>query len=110
MSTPIGQTALTGIKAGAFVAVSPPALVVLATGGNLFGNIIAGLMLRAATNGQYDSAFNVLMTSPGLWKALKYSASIGCAISAISFIGFCVAEGRAPTWGEIQGKKEQEAY
>lgn len=97
MATPLGQASLTGIQAGVVIAVAPPALVILLNGRHLIETIVLGLLARAATEGRYNTAFNLIIVSPLLWRVTCYTAVIGSAISAISLIGFYYAEQRLPT-------------
>ena len=85
------------MQVGGLVAIASPVFITLLTTKNLLRSIITGLFLRIATDGQHDSPFNVLIMSPFVWKATKITVPIGCAISTISFLGFCYAEGRLPT-------------
>ncbi|WP_148258991.1 hypothetical protein [Simkania negevensis] len=75
MTTPIGQTAISGIYIGGLVAVSPPTIVLLTAGSNVFKAIIAGILVNTVTDGRMDSAFNILITSPRLSPHALYSST-----------------------------------
>jgi len=101
MISSVGQKAITGIYIGGAVAVAPPALALLSAGSNVFKAVIGGLLLHATTGGQYNSAFNVLITSPRLWQAMLFTVPVGSAISAISALGFFFSEGRFPNTQDL---------
>ena len=109
MSTDIGRLAVNGMYAGPIIAIAPVAIAVIFTArdglasviGGIFVSavIISGIFVIAVTNGQWNTAFNiviVVMMPPTLWKATWISMQIGAAISTISFLGFLFAEGRIP--------------
>lgn len=97
MVTSIGQKAIYGMQAGGVIAVAPVAFTVMLAGKNALRHIISGLWLRFLTEGQYDSAINVALMSPRLWRITTATATVGSAISAISLIGFVFVEKRLPT-------------
>jgi len=107
MSTDIGKLAVNGMYAGPIIAIAPVAIATLLTTKNAFASIISGIFISAVTNGQWSTAFNVVMMSPVLWKATWISTQIGCAISTISFIGFLFAEGRIPTRSDFNVRRSE---
>ncbi|MCB1067668.1 MAG: hypothetical protein KDK56_05740 [Simkania sp.] len=108
MTTPIGQTAISGIYIGGLVAVSPPTIALLTAGSNVFKAIIAGILVNTVTDGRMDSAFNILITSPRLWHLMLYTVPLGCAISVISALGFYFSEGRCPNYHDLFGRTTTE--
>ena len=101
MTTPMGQKAISGVYIGGLVSIAPPALALLASSGNFIKDIIVGLFVSKVTNGQWNSVFNILITSPRLWQLMLYTIPIGSAISVISVLGFYFAEGRCPNYQDL---------
>jgi len=101
--TTISRCAASGILVGGLVAAFPLSLVIYSGGKNVAATAATGLMLKAATDGKMDTAFNVLITSPKTWTIMAYSCAIGSAISIISFLGFYFLENRAPQLSEVFG-------
>ena len=81
-----------GMVSGIVVAVSPFVVVRSFTAVNIPRAIITGLFLRILTNGKWDYAFNVIMTSPSFWRVQLMAGKIGCAITVISSLGFVLAK------------------
>ena len=96
MATPIGKQAINGIYLGGAIAVAPLAITVLLVGKNLIETVLVGLLAKIMTDGKYNTAFNVIVTSPKFWNVMRTSALIGSAVSTVSFLGFCFAEQRMP--------------